>query len=219
MSEEQEIVEKVEKAKKPGTFNILNVLQDRGMPTEEVEVYLDEAIAYHASRIDENIKNLEKQIDKVPDLNDDVKGLAEERDELIAEKDKLIEEIGGSRFVFHLTGISEGQREDLYETCLKEYPMEYETERNPLTGQSEKKELASSERDRYFTNLIWQAYITKIVDPNGNEQNGVTYDDAVELRRSLPLTASAKINAAIEKLRTATAVFLMSVNEDFLAKS
>ena len=219
MSAEEEIIETVKKAKKPGTFKIIDVLQERAFPTEQVEVYLDEGVAYHAARMDEALKELEKQIDKMPELSDELKELAKERDDLLDEKQKLIEEIGGSQFVFHLTGISEGKREDLYELCLKEYPMQYETERNPFTGQSEKKEIESTERDRYFTGLLWQACITKIVDPNGDEQDGITYDEAAELRRSLPLTASSKINNAIEKLRTATAVFLMTVNEDFLAKS
>lgn len=219
MSEEEEIIETVEKAKKPGTFNILNVLKDRGLPSEEVEVYLDEGIAYHASQIDDSIKQLEKRLDKMPDLADGIKDLVEERDELIAERDKIVEQMGGALFVFHLQGISEGKREDLYEVALKEYPMQYETDRSPFTGQSEKKELSSSERDRYFTNLLWQAHIVKIVSPDGDVQDTVTYDEAVELRRSMPLTATSKINNAIEKLRTSTALFMMSVDEGFLAKS
>jgi len=219
MSAEEEIIETVQAAKKPGTFKIMDVLQDRAFPTEEVEVYLDEESAYLASQIDNQLKEMQKNIDKSSGSNKELKELNAKYEEILAEKDALVGEIGGSKYVFHLTGISEGKREDLYDLCLKEYPMEYETERNPFTGQGEKKEVESAERDKYFTNLVWQAHIAKIVAPDGSEQEGVDYDEAVELRRSLPLSATTRINSAIEKLRTATAVFLMSVNEDFLAKS
>ena len=219
MSEEQEIVEKVQEAKKPGTFKIMDVLENRAYPTDEVEVYLDEEAAYLASQIDDQLKEIQKKIDKSSDSSKQLKDLNAEYEEILAKKDALIEEIGGSKFVFHLTGISEGQREDLYALCLKEYPMEHDKERNPFTGQVDKKEIENPDRDKYFTNLVWQAHISKIVSPDGDEQNGVTYDEAVELRRSLPLSAITRINNAIEKLRTATAVFLMTVNEDFLAKS
>jgi len=219
MSAEKEIIESVEKAKKPGTFKIMDVLQERAFPTEEVEVYLDEEAAYLASQIDDQLKEMQKKIDKSSDASKELKELNAKYEEIVAKKDALVEEIGGSRFVFHLTGISEGKREDLYELCLKKYPMKYETDRNPFTGQGEKKEINDPDRDKYFTNLVWQAHIAKIVDPSGDIQEGITYDEAVELRRSLPLSATTYINNAIEKLRTATAVFLMSVNEDFLAKS
>lgn len=219
MSEEKEIIEAVEKAKKPGTFKIMDVLQERSFPTEEVEVYLNEAVAYLAAQIDEKIEAIDKKMAKLEEGSPDLKKLSKERASILEEKEKALDEIDDSSFTFHLTGISEGKREDLYALCLKEYPMEYETERNVFTAQSEKKEIDNPDRDRYFTTLLWQACISKIVDSDGNEQEGITFDEAAELRRSLPFAATAKITSAVEKLRTATAVFLMTVNEDFLAKS
>ncbi len=219
MSAEEEIIETVEKAKKPGTFKIMDVLQDRGYPTEEVEVFLDESAAYFAAQIEDKLKELQKQIDKSVNSPDDLKKLEERYDQALAEKDKLVEQIGGSKYVFHLTGISEGARDDLYKKALAKYPMEYETDRSPFTGEAEKKELKNEERDDYFTTLLWQSYITKIVDPEESVQEGINYDEAVELRRMLPISATTRINSNIEKLRTSTAVFLMTVNEDFLAKS
>ena len=219
MSAEKEIIETVQAAKKPGTFKIMDALQERAFPTEKVEVYLNEAVAYLAAQIDEKIEAIDKKIAKLEQDSPDFKKLSKERDLILAEKEEALSEIDDSSFTFHLTGISEGKREDLYALCLKEYPMEYETERNVFTAQSEKKEIDNPDRDRYFTTLLWQACITKIVDSDGNEQEGITFDEAAELRRSLPFAATAKITSTVEKLRTATAVFLMSVNEDFLAKS
>ena len=59
----------------------------------------------------------------------------------------------------------------------------------------------------------------KITAPDGSEQDGISVEDASELRRSLPIASASKITDAIEKMRVATAVFMLSVDEDFLAKS
>jgi hypothetical protein len=53
---EQEISEIVEEAKKPGKFNILNVLKDRAYPETEVTVYLDERAAFLAAEMNEKVK-------------------------------------------------------------------------------------------------------------------------------------------------------------------
>lgn len=219
MSEEQEIIEIVEEARKPGKFKILDALQDRAYPKHKVEVFLDEAVAYAAAELDDALKDLDRQLDKKAAATDAVEELMRRRDEILDKKDKIVEEMGGARYVFHLTGISEGARQDLYDNAIAKFPIEYEKDRNAFTGESDKKEIDNAERDRYFTTLLWQAHIEKIVDPNGDEQEGVTFDDAVELRRVLPLAAIGAITEAIEKMRTSTALFMMSVNEDFLAKS
>ncbi len=215
----EEIIEAVEQAKKPGKFKILDVLQDRGYPTEQVEVFLDEAVAYAASDLDDAIKELDRQLDREAGNNDAVDDLMKRRDEVLDRKEKLVEEMGGARYVFHLMGISEGKRQDLYDRAVGQFPIEYERDRNAFTGESDKKEIDNQERDRFFTTLLWEAHVTKIVAPDGSVQEGINFDEALELRRVLPLAATGAITEGIEKMRTATALFMMSVNEDFLAKS
>ena len=83
----------------------------------------------------------------------------------------------------------------------------------------EKEEIDNVDRDRYFSDSLWEAYIVKIVAPDGEEQEGINMEEARELRRSLPAASVAKISEGIEKLRIASAAFMMSINEDFLAKS
>jgi hypothetical protein len=121
--------------------------------------------------------------------------------------------------VFHFEGISEGKRQDIYDSTLKKFPMEYEKTRNPYTGKMEKEEIDSIERDRYFSDLLWEAHIVNIVSPDGDEQDGITLEEATALRRTLPAASAARISETIEKLRIASAAFMMSLNEDFLAKS
>lgn len=220
MSEESEIIEPVEEARKPGVFKIADVLKGRAYPKSEVEVYLNEDVAFLIADIDSMIDKTSKSLDSKKNVSkDEVDELIARREEIIARKEKLMAEMVEHKYVFHIQGISEGQRQDIYDRVLEKFPMEYEKSRNPFSGQVEKVEIESAERDRYFTTLIWCAYITKIVAPDGEEQNGISEDDAIELRRSLPVASSAKISDAIDKIRASTALFMASVNEDFLAKS
>lgn len=213
-----EVEDMVENAKKPGVFNIVDAVKGRGYPTTEVEVFLDEDVAYMAAQIEAEIARLGTEMDKISDTNELAK-MTEIYEEFVDKKDNMIKEMGGTRYTFHLRGISEGDRNDLYDKAVELYPMKFETDRNPLTGESVKKEVESEPRNKYFTDMLWSAYITKIVAPDGAEQVGISVEDAKELRRSLPIASASKITDAIEKMRAATAIFMLSVNEDFLAKS
>ena len=213
-----DIEEMVEEAKKPGKFNIVEAVKGRAYPKLDVEVFIDEDAAYVATQIESEIKKVTDEMDSNSD-NKELKKLTESYEEFLAKKNEIIESMGGSRYVFHLQGISEGVRNDLYDKALEKFPMKYETDRNPLTGESTKKEIEDEKRNKYFTDMLWSSYILKITAPDGSEQDGISVEDASELRRSLPIASASKITDAIEKMRVATAVFMLSVDEDFLAKS
>lgn len=206
---ESTVEELVENAKKPGTFSILNVLNERAYPREEVIAYLDEQAAYDASQIQSKIDELSK--------NEDANKA--KINELAKKRDAVIKKLELSKYTFTVSGISEGMREDLNKESIEKYPIELEEEKNPFTGEVTKKEVENKERDRYFTNLIWHSAIEKIVNPDGDAQENVTMEDVIALRGMLPIAAIGALNQAIEKLRMATAVFMMTVDEDFLAKS
>ena len=214
-----EIEEMVEEAKMPGKFNIVDAVRGRAYPKNKVDVFIDEEVAYQVAELNELIDKIGQEMDKKNVDKKHMDKLLNERDKIMSDREKIIEDMGGTKYVFHLTGISEGNRQDIYDKALKQYPIKYEKSRSPLTGMVEKEELEDAERDRYFTTLLWQSHITKIIAPDGSEQEGITYEDALELRRILPLAAITTITEAIERMRAATAIFMMSVNEDFLAKS
>lgn len=202
---EKAIEEIVEEAKKPGKFNIVDVLKERAYPTDSVNIYVDEDTAYKAAELSEELK-------RTSELDEKYAGISESLD-------TLMDTLSESKYVVTITGISEGKRDELYELAVKKYPIEFKENKNVLTGESTREEIESQERDELFTNLLWSAYITKIVAPNGAEQDGITPEDAEEMRKSLPIAANSIINAAIQNMRAATAVFMYKVDEDFLAKS
>jgi hypothetical protein len=124
-----------------------------------------------------------------------------------------------SKYTFTVKGISEGKRDELYKVATEKYPLEYNETKNVYTGEISREEIESEERDSLLTSLLWSAHITKIEAPNGDVQDFISPEDAMELRSSLPIASNALINKSIEKIRAATAMFMISVDEDFLAKS
>jgi hypothetical protein len=198
-------VELAEEAKKPGKFNILEVINERGYPEDEIVVYLNETIAYKAAMVKTEMEATDAADKKYKTLE--------------AELDKLVEQLQDSKYVFSIKGISEGKREELYKLSVNKYPLEYSETKNAFTGEVKKEKIESEERDELFTSLLWSAHIVKITAPNGDVQENLSPEDADTLRKSIPLASNAALNKAMENIRAATAVFMMSVDEDFLAKS
>jgi hypothetical protein len=202
-------------AKKPGVFNILNVLNDRGYPKDEIEVVLDDNLIYAATLINEKIKDVDKKLDADPTDKD----LMAKREALIASRDEAIANINKAKYVFTLKGISEGAREEMLDAVQAEFPVEYEETTNPLNGKVSREEIDNPERNKLYTCKLWASHIEKIVSPDGQEQVGLSDDEALALRKLLPIAATAKISESIERLRVATAMFILGTDEDFLAKS
>jgi hypothetical protein len=144
--------------------------------------------------------------------------LEKKRDDLIEEQESYIDNIRKSIFTFHLVGISEGKREEIFNKSKKKYPIEYDKNQDILRGETKVTEKESPERDSLFTDYLWLEHIESITDEEGNVQEGLRYDDVRTMRTSLPLAAIASINQGVEKLRVSTAIFLTNTAEDFLAK-
>jgi len=202
---EDKTVELAEQAKKPGVFSIINAIQDRAYPHDEVNIYLDEQTAYEASLVKTKLNSTDV--------------LDNEYEAIEAELNKLLKTLEKSKYVFTITGISEGKREEIYDIATEKYPVEYRETKNNFTGETKREEIENVERDNFFTSLIWAAHITKIVDPEGNVQGALSPEEADTLRLSLPLASSSMINKSIETIRSSTALFMYTVDEDFLAKS
>ena len=215
-----DIEEMVEEARKPGKFKIIDAVKDRAFPESFLDIYLDEALAFLIAELDEAMEETGNSMDRKKALSKkEVDEFEKRRDEILDRKNELIEQMGGGKYVFHIKGISEGARQDIFDKAIEKFPMKYEKNRNPYTGAMEKEEISDIDRDRYFSDMLWQAHIVKIVAPDGEEQEGISLEEATELRRNLPAASVAKISEGIEKLRIASAAFMMSINEDFLAKS
>jgi len=217
MSNEDDIRESVDEAKAPGTFNIISVLQNRNYPKTEIIVMLDDQLAYQASIAKEKIDEIDTAVGKNKMSTDQ----QDKREQLIKEKDDLIDKMAESFYRIEISGISEGIREEIFAEAKKRYPIEYENSNNLsdlLGGDSKKVEKESPERDNLFTDFLWQKSIVKVTDPEQNTQTEFPYAAIKSMRNQFPLSAILRINEAIEKVRTSTAIFMMETGEDFLAK-
>lgn len=202
---EQEIVELVEEAKKPGKFNIIDAVKDRAFPVQDVNVYLDEETAYLAADANERLKQ--------------TPAAGKEYATIQKEVDSLVSKLEESKYVFTIRGISESRRDEILKLASDKYPVEYREEKNVYTGEIKREEIEDENRNNLFTSMLWSEHIARIVAPDGSIQENISAEDAKELRGALPLASSALINRAIEKIRSASAIFMMTVDEDFLAKS
>lgn len=198
-----------------GTFNIVNVLAERGYPREEVKVFLDEETAYALVRTDKKIDDLEENASS--DVEEFALEAQAEQARLIDYRAKLFEKLQESLYVFHIVGMPEGVRDKLIAESFEKFPQEMIEDKN-IMGEVTRTPKENVDRDFYVTSLMWQKSIEKIVAPDGSVQQGVTHEDVTEMAQSLPVSATTKITNSIDKLRLSTAMFLLEVNEDFLAK-
>tara|TARA_R110000822_G_scaffold92458_1_gene213281 strand:+ start:2851 stop:3468 length:618 start_codon:yes stop_codon:yes gene_type:complete len=198
--------ELVKEAIKPGKFSIVNALKESSHPTDTVTIFLDEQTAYLASGVKAKIAAI---VDEASD----------ERKVLKKELDELVTTLKTSAVTFTLEGISEGKREAMLARSIEKFPIQIKRDLNPLTGEFIEADMPSAERDGHFTDALWQSHITKIVGASGDEQTVITNNDVAVMRTDLPIAAVGTITEAIEKLRVATAMFMIETNEDFLAKS
>lgn len=216
--ENNNLIEAAELAKQAsarGTFSISEALLERAYPVEEVKVYLDEQTAYAIVQLDEHINELEEDASST---FEEVALAAQGQQEVLIERRKeLLAKLQKSLYVFHITGVSEGTRTEMLEKAFEKFPQEYIEDKNIL-GDVKRTEKDNPERDNLFTMLLWEQSIAKIVSPSGAEQVGVTADDVQVMRKSMPVSAITKVNNSMDKLRVSTAMFLLEVNEDFLAK-
>ena len=206
----EQIEQPVNEAVLRENFNIVEVIRGRSYPKIKLEAYLDEEAAFEALRANEQ---LEESI--IADGSGEVSENTKRLESLFKEALSVLE---SSKVIVTISGISEGDREDIMEKVLESYPLEHEETKNPLTGMVTKTEVESKDRDKLFTNLLWQAQIKSMQMPDGRTQGEFSLEDIANLRRTLPVATLAAINDAIEKVRVSTAVFMSKVNEDFLAK-
>lgn len=212
-----------------GVLNFADVLKGRAYPSEDVNVWLDEATAYPLIDNDEKLAAVKSRIKVLDDraaintlTTEDqaiYDGLDIERKELEVERLTISEALKDSRYVFTVRGISTGLAEDLLTQSVDQHPYEYDTYFNQITGQKVQTEKPSPERDRLYTNLLWQAHIVKITGPDGSEQLMPDLETVAALRREIPKAGVQVLAEAIDKVDMAVGWFTAIADETFLAKS
>lgn len=201
------IQETVEALQAPDTFSFMDVIsgEGRGYPKDEVKIYLDEASAY--------------RIQKIHGVIDTLDNTSAEHKKLSAELAELKAKVKASEYTFKLTGIPTEMNEILLKKARADMPVTYDHNKNFLTGGVEKVEQDSPERDRYYTNLLYQAHVEQIVSPTGLVDTAPSVETVDAFRTKAPGSQVNKFSQAVAGLQVSATAFEDATDEDFLAKS
>lgn len=161
------------------TFDITAVLQGRGYPELEVPFYVDEPSALALSQAEKQLTNLA------------MLGKTTEHDELEKRVNDLRDALRANRFTYHLRGIPNKVRQDVYRKAFEKYPRQ-----QSFIGIEED----NPERDAYYTTLLWQAMTVKIVAPDGAVQVNPPLEVVQQFRDFAPSAALNAIDAGIQEL-------------------
>jgi len=189
---------------KPGKFSFLDRLQDREYPTEDVEVYLDEAAGLRIHKLTQELIA----------SND-----AEQSEVLQKQIAYHSEKARKSRYTIHMQGISTESYDAVVDAAREEFPVEYRESRHPLTMALERTEIENEPREVYFRTHLWSKFIKSVEDPDGNIDDNITPEWVAVLLGHAPIIAQARIQVTLEQLRMTTAWMDEIQGEDFLAKS
>lgn len=201
---DEEARARAEEFLKPGKFNFLERLAGRNMPTDEVDIYLDEATAHRIQKLE--IKLLKASNNK---------------ERLSTEKqiDALKEKARESRYTIHLTAISVEDYDELVDMAREQFPIEYTESRNPLTMALERQVVPNDDREVLFRTHYWAKSITKVVNVAGDADEDITPEWVGFFLGHAPLMAMQAVQSGIEGLRMVSGWMDRLQGEDFLAKS
>lgn len=197
----------------PGTFNFMERLRGRNMPTEEIAVYLDEDKGY---KLHELGRKLNGDAESGVMAATDAKVIKA----LNAEITKLEAELRESRYVFKLRAIPTRTYTEISEAADLMYPLEYNEVKNPFTGETKKELIVNEDRDTYYTNRLWAESIVSMTAPNGDvADDTIDLEFVAQFRAYAPLDAVMRLSEVILRLRMAVEWMDGLEHEDFLVKS
>jgi len=185
---------------KPGVFNLVERLQNRGMPTEDVDVYLDEKLGWDLVRLEE--KHVEARKDA-------------EAKVIEAKIKRVREALQASRYVFTIQGLSNEKYDEVIALSEESFPYEYEETVNPLTGQKIREIVDSEDRDKLFNTLFLAEAVVKVTDPDGAVDDDITPEKVSFIKKLGPLDGIRRITELAFKMRMAASWMDGIQDEDF----
>lgn len=169
-----------------GTFNLIERLQGRGYPTEDVVVYLDEKTAWEIAQIDKRI-NDEKNDARV--------------NALVAKREKLVAEVEKSKYTFTLQGMPNEEYDAIVDESRDTFPVETDSSIHPLTGQKQTWEVPNEDRDELFNRLFLAKAIVKVTDAEGGVDDDIDLVKTTFIMKHAPIDAIRRITKKAEDMR------------------
>lgn len=170
------------------SFNLGEYLTGANYPTAEVALHWDRLLS----------KQISELADKLADAE-----TTTEATKIKKELTKLIRQRDETAIKVTIQGIPRQVKDSIQLVVNKEHPVNIN---NPNL-------VSLTERETALEELLLQSYITKIVDPNGNEQSPATLDSVRSLKGFLPETEFNKLNIAINEVENLTTGFELSTED------
>jgi len=198
MSEEnvtKEVVDMVQEAQKPSTFNLADVIKERGYPSKEVTIYTDAEAAFQLVEIEDKMNNITEA--------------GEEYSKLEKQADELAERVRSSQLTFLMRGVGQGVVERVSEKADKLYKKKDVPE-----------EEYSNDWFKYYVTSLVAENVVKVTDSEGNvDESHFDYDQMLEIRNSLPADSWGLLVSTMQKLTLASGYFKGLTDAGFLPKS
>lgn len=180
------------------TFNLADVLSGQDYPEKVVDVYFNEALAYEVNLVNNQLNNI--------GISD-----SDEYKKLQKKFDDIVDSLKQYRYEFHLKAIPARIKRDLINEIDSKYPRKFNSIGIPE---------ADSKRDEYFSAIMMEAYITKIVSPDGAEIVKPSLETIIDFRDNCPTHALVTIEGAITEFESfiSSGFELAAKSADFLSK-
>jgi len=157
------------------TFDLGAVLSGQDYPEKTVDVYFNESLAYEVAKVNRELNFLDSSNEKK---------FKEAQDKF----DALVEKLAEHKYVFYLKAIPSRFKKDIDTQVEKSFPTKF----NQI-GMPEQ----NITRDEYFAELMMEAYITKIVAPDGAEVVKPSVETIRNFRLNAPRHALALVESEI----------------------
>lgn len=170
-------------------FDIRDALTGRSYPTAQTNIWITDEVFY-------KIDNLKAEMADLADMAKNEKKYKALKDELEA----LLKERDETAYVLHLRGISNRSNEDILSRSMARVPIQrdmFGREKDELTFQ----------RNQLIRESQLAAHITKLVDPDGNEQV-INEENRVDVARAILAEAPPVTLAIIDQA-------IVQINKDF----
>lgn len=182
----------------PKTFDLGAVLSGQDYPEKTVDVYFNESLAYEVAKVN-------RELNFIDSSNEEK--FKEAQDKF----DALVERLAEHKYVFYLKAIPSRFKKDIAKEVDSKFPAKF----NPL-GMPE----PDSNRDDLFAELMMEAYITKIVAPDGAAVVKPNLETIRNFRNNAPDHALAIVESEIVSFQQDISVGFETAakSADFLSK-
>jgi len=198
MSEEkltEETLKMVKEAQSKSTFNLAEVIKERGYPSKEITIYTDAEAAFDLVEIEDKMNQMTESGDEYAELE--------------KQANELAEAVQKSQLTFVMRGVGQGVVERIVEKADKLY-------KKPDANEDE---YATDWFKYYITSLV-ASNVVKVIDADGNvDESHFEYEEMLEIRNNLPSDSWGLLVSTMQKLTLATGYFKGLTDAGFLPKS